>query len=51
MANRVEIIHFKSQKNINQDRKEKLEKRKADIRRRVEAIKNSNDHKRDKAKA
>lgn len=51
MANRVEIIQFKSQKDINRDRRQKLEKSKADIRRRVEEIKNSQNQKREKAKA
>ena len=41
MASRVEIIQFKSQKDINKDRQLKLERRKLDIRRQVDEIKNS----------
>jgi hypothetical protein len=41
MANRVEIIQFKSQKDINKERQQKLDQKKADIRRQVEEIKNS----------
>lgn len=47
----VEIIQFKSQKDINRDRQLKLEQSKADIRRRVEAIKNNSDSKAKRVKA
>ena len=45
------IIQFKSQKDINRDRQRKLEQSKVDIRRRVEEIKNSQNQKRQNAKA
>jgi hypothetical protein len=41
MAERLKIIEFKSQKEINRDRKEKLDQKKEDLHRRVDAIKNS----------
>ena len=49
MAN--QIVQFKSQKDINRDRQRKLEQSKADIRRRVEEIKNRQNQKRQNVKA
>lgn len=51
MADRVQIIEFKSQKEISKDRREKLDLRKADIRRRVDAIKGNKDQRIEKVKA
>lgn len=41
MAERLKIIEFKSQKEINRERQESLTQKKEDLRRRVDAIKNS----------
>ncbi len=51
MANHVEIIQFKTQQQINADRQKKLAQKKADIRRRVEEIKNSHTQRSERAKA
>ncbi|MCM3588892.1 hypothetical protein M3182_25030 [Mesobacillus maritimus] len=45
------IIEFKSQKDINKDRQEKLDLKKAEIRRRVDALKTNQKHRPEKVKA
>lgn len=49
MPNTVQVIQFKSQKDINKERKEKMDLRKAELRRQVEAIKSSDKQLRVKA--
>lgn len=39
MDERFKTIEFKSQKEINKERKEKLDQKKEDVRRKVDAIK------------
>jgi hypothetical protein len=41
VANSLKVIKFKSQKDINKARQEKLDQRKADLRRKVDAIKST----------
>lgn len=46
MPNTVQVIQFKSQKDINREREEKMDQRKEELRRRIDAIKrNDKQHK------
>ncbi|WP_158587458.1 hypothetical protein [Neobacillus notoginsengisoli] len=48
MPNTVQVIEFKSQKDINKERQEKLDQRKAELRRRIDAIKSNHQPPKDK---
>lgn len=51
MADSIEVVRFKTQKDINKERQQKLDRRKADIRRQIEEIKNSQNHRSERIKA